>query len=185
MEVDQSLDLKQEHPFDRAILYIATGLFALTVVLTTIQVFVRVFGIESINYIHLTQPLARITLIIGTYLGAAVAFRNSEHISIQFLLDKLTLWNPKIGFTVRFLGNIVVVAFLAIAIRASYAGTIDAWNTSLGGAGFVMSGQVYLMIGVGLVISLVYAVINLITMVQSARSGQTLQAGLVEEDSDE
>jgi TRAP-type C4-dicarboxylate transport system permease small subunit len=185
MEVDQSLDLKEEHPFDRAVLYIAIALFALTVVLTTIQVFVRVFGIESIDYIYLTQPLSRITLIIGTYLGAAVAFRNSEHISIQFLLDKLTRWSPKIGFTVRFLGNIIVVTFLAIAIRAAYVGTIDAWNTSLGGAGFVMSGQVYLMIGVGLVISLVYEVVNLITMIQSARAGQTLQAGIVEGASDE
>jgi len=185
MEVDQSLDLKQEHPFDRAILYTATGLFAFTVILTIIQVFVRVFGIESIDYIHLTQPLARITLIIGTYLGAAVAFRNSEHISIQFLLDKLTRWSPKIGFTVRFLGNIVVVVFLGIAIRAAYNGTIDGWNTSLGGAGFVMSGQVYLMIGIGLVISLIYAVVNLITMAQSARSGQTLQEPIVDGENDE
>ncbi|GAA0313064.1 TRAP transporter small permease [Halarchaeum salinum] len=185
MEIDQSLDLKREHPFDKAVLYTATALFALTIVLTSVQVLVRLLSIQSLGFVYLTQPLARITLIIGTYLGTAVALRNNEHISIQFLLQRLMRWNPKVGLTVRFLGNLIVIAFLAIATWAMYRGTVEAWTTSLGGAGFVMSGQVYLLMGVGIAIALIYAVIDLIKMVRSARSGQTLHAGLVEEASND
>ena len=185
MEIDQSLDLKRTNLFDRMVLYTATTLFALTVVLTTIQVFVRLLNIQSLGFVYLTQPLARIMLVVGTYLGTAVALRNNEHISIQFLLERLMRWSPKVGLSVRLICDLIIIAFLAIATRAMYYGTVDGWNTSLGGAGFVMSGQVYLLIGIGIAIALIYAVIDLVETCQSAWSGQTLRAGLVEETSND
>lgn len=167
MEIDQSLDLKQESVLDRAVLYAATGLFAFTIVLTTVQVFVRWLDLPTFGFLHWTEPLARFVLIIATYLGAAVAVRNDEHIAIEFLLERLTERAPTLGDALSVVVDGVVVAFLAIALRGTVQLAIGDWGTSIGGIGAVTSGHLYLGISVGLTLMIAYALWDAI---QSLRS---------------
>jgi TRAP-type C4-dicarboxylate transport system permease small subunit len=171
MEIDQSLDLKRDTLFDRAVLYAATGLFTLTIVLTTMQVFIRWLELPTFGVLHWTEPAARFVLIIATYLGAAVALRNNEHISIRFLLERLTDWNPALGRAIHVLGDLIVIGFLAIALRGTIATTIGDWTTSIGGIGLVTSGHLYLGITVGIGLTLLYAVVDLIVTLYGLVSG--------------
>lgn len=170
MEIDQSLDLKQDRLFDRVVLYAATGLFALTIVLTTVQVFIRWLDLPTFGFLHWTEPLARFVLIIATYLGAAVATRNHEHISIQFLLERVTDWRASVGEVLSVLVDLVVIGFLLVALRGTVVTTINDWNTSIGGIGSVTSGHLYLGISIGIALMVVYAAVDLVA------SGRTLVA---------
>ena len=164
MEIDQSLDLKRDHPFDRIVLYSATGLFAITIVLTTIQIFVRLLNLPTFGVLHWTEPAARFILIVATYLGAAVAVRNNEHISIQFLLERLTDWNQRIGLTINVLGDLIVISFLVVALQGTTITAFGNWTTSIGGIGFVTAGHIYLGISVGIALMLIYALIDIVAV---------------------
>jgi len=161
MEIDQSLDLKTDLLFDRIVLYSATALFTTTIILTTLQVFIRLLNIPTFGFLHWTQPAARYVLIVATYLGAAVAVRNSEHISIQFLLERLSGWKPRFGRLIQVLGKLIVIAFLLATLRGLVNLTMVDWTTSIGGIGFVTAGYLYLGIGIGIALMLIYAIIDL------------------------
>lgn len=158
MEIDQSLGLKRDNPFDAIVLYTATALFALTIILTVLQVAVRVFGIGGL---HWTEPVARFILIIGTYFGAAVATRNREHIKIDLVLEKLTVNRPDVRRILDSLVAISVVLFVVVAFRSTAGAAIANWTTSIGGTALITSGMLYLGISVGLGLMLVYEVMNL------------------------
>lgn len=176
MEIDQSLGLRRDNTFDRIVLYTATALFVLTGVLATVQVTVRVLGIGSL---HWTEPLARFVLIVGTYLGAAVATRNNEHIKIDLLLDKFTENRPDLR---RILDSLVSVAVLTFVLIA-FVGTINAatthWETAIGGTVLITSGMLYLGIAVGFGMMFVYELLNLheslrgLDETESQRSAET------------
>lgn len=161
MEVDQSLDLRKDTLFDRAVLYTATAFFTLTIVLTTVQVFIRWFNIPTLGFLHWTQPAAKFLFIIATYFGAAVAIRNGEHISIRFMLERIRNWNTTVGRTLSIISDLVVIGFLAVALRATAVMAADAWSTSIGGIGFVTSGYIYLGISIGIALTTLYAVADL------------------------
>jgi TRAP-type C4-dicarboxylate transport system permease small subunit len=162
MEIDQSLELKTDTLFDRAVLFTATGLFTLTIALTTLQVFIRWLELPTFGFLHWTEPAARFVLIVATYIGAAVALRNNEHISIRFLLERLKGWNATVGKAVSVLGDLIVIGFLGIALIGTIETTAADWTTSIGGIGVVTSGHLYLGIATGITLMLVYAVIDLV-----------------------
>ncbi|SNZ15501.1 TRAP-type C4-dicarboxylate transport system, small permease component [Natronoarchaeum philippinense] len=188
MEIDQSLDLKRDHLLDRIILYSATALFTSTIVLTTLQVFIRLLNLPTFGFLHWTQPAARFVLVIATYLGAAVAIRNNEQIAIQFLLERLANWKPWLGYLVKVLGKLVTAGFLLVALEGTVITTIDDWATSIGGIGFVTSGHLYLGIGIGLALMLLYTAIDLVALVREIlawtgdeTSGSQLEEGMADE----
>lgn len=161
MEFDQSLDLKTDTWFDRIVLYLGTGLFALTVVLATIQVAVRVFDLPTWGTMYWTEPLARFVLIVATYIGAAVATRNNEHVSIKFIQEKIADRSPRLARALRLVNAAIVLVFLVVAFRGTAESAIDDWGTSIGGIDFVTSGVLYLGITVGLFFMLAYTVIEI------------------------
>lgn len=173
MEIDQSLDLKHEHLFDRIVLYTATGLFTVTIILTTIQVFVRLLDLPTFGFLHWTEPAARFILIVATYIGAAVAVRNNEHISIQFLLERLTEWNPRVGLTIQVLGELIVISFLVVALQGTAITAVGDWATSIGGIGFVTAGHIYLGIAIGIALMVIYAAIDIVTLAKEIANGTT------------
>lgn len=158
MEIDQSLGLRRDNVFDAVVLYTATGLFALTIVLTVAQVAVRVFNLGTL---HWTEPIARFVLIIGTYFGAAVATRNREHIKIDLVLEKLTENRPDVRRILDSLVAISVVLFVVVAFRSTAGATVANWTTSIGGTAVITSGMIYLGITVGLGLMLLYELVNL------------------------
>lgn len=154
MEVDQSLDISQESLFDRLVLYLASGMFALMIVLATIQVLIRTFDLPVVA--QWTEPAARFTLIVATFFGAAVASRNREHIRMTFVLNKLEERQPALKRSFDLISSVIVVAFVLFALMGTVPATINNWGSNLGGVRFVTSGMLYLGISVGLVCMLVY-----------------------------
>lgn len=183
MEIDQSLELHRDHLFDKVVLYGATGLFTFTIVLTTIQVFVRLLNIPTFGFLHWTEPAARFVLIVATYLGAAVAVRNSEHIAIRFLLERLTGWKPRLGLTVQLLGKLIVIGFLLVALWGAILATTSNWTTSIGGIGIVTAGHLYLGIGIGVALMLIYALLDIAIIVRGLMTDRTddIESGRFEE----
>lgn len=173
MEIDQSLDLHRDHLFDRIVLYGATGLFTFTIFLTTIQVFVRLLNLPTYGFLHWTEPAARFVLIVATYLGAAVAIRNSEHIAIRFLLERLRGWNVRIGLTVQLLGKLIVIGFLLVAFRGTVLATIGNWTTSIGGIGIVTAGHLYLGIAIGMGLMALYALLDIVLVARGLVTDST------------
>ncbi|ELY91837.1 TRAP transporter small permease [Natrialba taiwanensis] len=173
MEIDQSLDLKRDHVFDKIVLYSATGLFTFTIILTTLQVFIRLLSLPTFGFLHWTEPAARFVLIVATYLGAAVAVRNNEHISIQFLLERLTRWNSSVGLIVQILGELIVIGFLSVALWGAIRTTIGDWTTSIGGIEAVTSGHLYLGITIGIALMLIYALIDIVTLGREIAASRT------------
>jgi len=188
MEIDQSLDLKRDHLLDRVVLYSATALFTATIVLTTLQVFIRLLNLPTFGFLHWTQPAARFVLIVATYLGAAVAVRNNEQIAIQFLLERLANWKPWLGYLVKVIGKLVTVGFLLVALEGTAITAVDDWATSIGGIGFVTSGHLYLGIGIGLALMLLYTVIDVVALgreilawTSGESRGNQLEEGMADE----
>ncbi|WP_164974758.1 TRAP transporter small permease [Halegenticoccus tardaugens] len=178
MEIDQSLDLKRDTWFDAAILYTATALFGLTIVLAAAQVFIRVFNVPTFGKMYWTEPAARFILIVATYLGAAVATRNNQHIAIRYLLDKVQERYPRVGSALTLFVGVVVLIFVSVALQGSVLSAVSDWNTSIGGISFVTSGRLYLGISVGLALMAIYellkmknSVVNLIGETSRDESG--------------
>ncbi|MFC6907183.1 TRAP transporter small permease [Halalkalicoccus tibetensis] len=147
MDIDQSLGLEKSSVFDRLVLYSGTLFFISTVVLASIQVFVRVidFGIA----LRWTEALARFVLIVGTYFGAAVASRNREHIRIRFVLEKLEVKNHTAHLVLKIAIQLIIIVFVLVAVWATGAAAISNINTGLPGTTFVTSGMIYAGICIG------------------------------------
>lgn len=175
MEIDQSLNLKRQSTFDKVVLYSATLLFTSTIALVILQVFVRVLGLPTLGFLHWTQPAARYGIIIVTYFGAAVALRNNEHISIRFLLDKLSERNQKFAEALHVIVELIVIGFLAVALRGTLGMTIGSWTTSIGGIGFVTTGHVALGITLGLSLMFIYSVQGLVSSVRTVLTDETAE----------
>ncbi len=154
MEVDQSLDLSRESLFDRIVLFFAAGMFVAMIILATVQVVVRTFSLPV--GVHWTEPAARFLLIVSTFLGAAVATRNREHIRMTFVLDKLAEHRPGIKRPFDVISSVVVVIFTLFALAGTVPATTNNWASNLGGVGFVTSGMLYLGITIGLSCMLLY-----------------------------
>lgn len=161
MEVDQSLGLKRDTWYDKLIVYTAVGLFALTIVLATTQVLIRQLNIRFLGSMYWTEPAARFVLIVATYIGAAVATRNREHISIKFILERIETRWPYAGSVLRVVVVLVTLTFLAVALYGTLTSTVSDWRTSIGGISFVTSGVLYLGISIGLLLMVFYDVLNL------------------------
>ena len=181
MEFDQSLDLKRNTIFDAVILYVATGLFALTIVLATVQVIVRVFEIGIFGGMHWTEPAARFILIVATYWGAAVASRNDEHIRMNYVLDKLEENYPRVRSAFEVIVAIIVIVFVAVALRGTIGSSHANWYTSIGGIGFVTSGVLYLGISIGLAVMLYYEGANFLERARIVTGSKDPDAELVTE----
>ncbi|POG54294.1 TRAP transporter small permease [Haloferax marisrubri] len=171
MDIDQSINLEVENTLDAAFLYLATGLFGLTVVLTTAQVLVRQIPILSFININWSVPVARFTLIIMTFIGGAVVTRNQEHISIDMILDWVGNYYPRFRVVVATIADAIVIGFLTIALYGAYLSTVSNWTTSVGAVQGITSGHLYLGIGVGLAGMLIYEVQHFVNMIRALLDG--------------
>jgi TRAP-type transport system small permease protein len=161
MDIDQDLGLSRDSTFDAAILYFTTALFAITIALTVVQVFARQLGLQSYGPLYLTEPLARFTLIVATFLGAAVAARNNENIKMTLITDRLEGYSPAAARSLRIFSSVVVIGFVAIAMAATFMAAFGNWNTSIGGVRIVTEGYLYLGISIGLAIFLFYELVKI------------------------
>lgn len=159
MEIEQTLDIKSDTLFDRVLIYIMVFLFTMTIVLVSSQLVFRWLPFQVWISQH-TQALAKYSLIVGTHFGAAVAARNSEHISMYFLLERLEGIAPRIHSVISFFASAVVTLFLVVAAYAAATSTIRNWGSEFGSSGVVTMGQLLGLILVGLVCYLLYSLLS-------------------------
>jgi len=164
----QRIETLTENIFDKIILYIAMGLFVITIVLATIQVLVRNIPMLPIEHFFWTAPLARIIFIIMTYFGAAVAARNVEHISMQLILDRLGESVPRVSLVFGILSTSVVIIVTIVAVVGVAILSMERWGQVIGGIDIGHYGYVYLGITIGLSTTLLYYVLQFVAEVNVA-----------------
>lgn len=159
MEIDQTLDIKQNTILDKIVLLLAVGMFTITIGLAAAQVLIRQFNLPiSAQW---TEPLARFILIITTYFGAALATRNREHIRMAYLLDKIKEKYPNVRQAFDLVSSIIVIGFLLFALWGTVPATGSNWYSNMGGVAIVTAGHLYLGISLGLAFMLLYEIIHL------------------------
>lgn len=142
------LELKNETILDRVFIYIMVFLFTSSIVVISLQVLVRNFNIRMFGSLSWTIAVGRLCLIIGTFYGAAVATRNSEHIKIEFIIDFFNRNYPIGGKILQLLSNILNIIFLGIVIYAFGMSIFSDWNSSFAG-GVITTGQLFLLLFIG------------------------------------
>lgn len=173
MDIEQTIDITENNIVDQFVLYTATVLFALTIILTTIQVVVRHISFLPSEHFHWTVPAARFILIVMTYVGGAVVTRNHEHISIDLMLDWIADSLPRLRRSLTVISSFVVIAFLAMALYGVGLSTVKNWSTSVGSISGITGGYIYLGMAFGLFFMLLYEVQDLTSSIYTFASRRT------------
>lgn len=157
--VDQHIELKETYLFDRVLIEIATGIFALIFILASTQVITR--SIPIVSGQSWTVPMSRFMLIIGTYIGSAVVTRNREHIRINILANYLEDAFPRVHKLLTGVISSLILLFLAVAMYTTVDLASSEWETDMaGGVGGITSGYLYLLISVGLLLMFLFEAVN-------------------------
>lgn len=173
MDIDQSLNLKRDNWLDTASIAVTTVLFALLIVLVSAQVLIRVFSLPITA--TWTEPISRFLFIVGTYFGAAIASRNDEHVRLTLVREKLLAGNEKAKQALDVITGVIVVAFLLIALFASYRATINGWQTkALGGAVSLTAGHIYLGITLGFCLLSIFEIQNVVASLRNVAGSSTV-----------
>lgn len=161
---ESSLNLREDHPFDRIVLQMATALFLATIVFATIQVISRnilseIGGVfdPSLNW---TVPAAKMVLIVGSYWGAAVASRNDQHIAIDFVPRKIEESYPRAYVALRFMTHALIVGYVIIISHGLFQKVTRQWDSRIVGLEPMPAGVVYLGMFIGFLIMLLYESLN-------------------------
>ncbi|GEM_PF-949791 len=120
----------------------------LMVLCVLFQVFVRYFvnllGTVSFAW---TEEMARFLLIFITFWGGAIALRKREHITIPFLLERVS---PRTRLWLHLLFILAMGLFLVIVIAGSITMMRVTWNTPVGsGIRWLTVGRVYIFVPLG------------------------------------
>ena len=145
---------------DRVLNGVLVFLFVMMVAATIVQVVVRLLSLQISGIpFYLTGPIATVGLLFGTYLGAAVATRQDEHIKMSIVQDRMS--GRRLA-TMRVVASLVVVVTLVIFIFGSLQSASKDWNSQFGGVDFIQTGILYLSIAVSLAVMLMFEILNTI-----------------------
>lgn len=171
MSAGENLDLHVNSWFDRGVIILGTLLFSLTIILATVQVVVRILDIQVAGIpFHWTEPLARYCLVIATYVGAAIATRNNEHIKMDYFPNRLAERSPRAKNILDIVVSFIIIVFGLIVVRGAAMMTSQTWTDQFGSVQVVTSGMLYLGIGFAFVLLVVYEVGALVQLLRSATS---------------
>lgn len=174
MDIDQSLSLKKDTWYDRLVLGIATFIFIMMLVLTTVQISIRVFNLPISGGAWWTEPVARYCLMVGTYLGAAVASRNGEHIKMTIVSNRLNDHYPAAGRLVDILAQVLTIIFLVLLTYAGFLASLQNWNMPMPSVSTVQQGWIYGPITSALAMMIFYELINLRSLLTTTKISQQL-----------
>ncbi|QLD86139.1 TRAP transporter small permease [Natronomonas halophila] len=139
---------------DRVLLYSLSALFSALVGITIIQVLVRTFNLGFLGLpTYLVEPVATVLLIVGTYLGAAVASRNSEHIKMSTFEKRLT---GRKRLALKATASTITITVLLIYTRGVFGSMFSEWNSAFAEVTFMRLGAIYALILASLVLMMVF-----------------------------
>lgn len=130
-----------------AIITVALGLMTAALML---QVIARYVLQVSIPW---TEEVSRYLLVLMTFVGAALALRDRQHIAITFLLDRLSA-TRRIWADLLF--NVLIMLFLGAVFRGSVRMIQLTWETPAGTIPWITTGRIYLILPFTVVLMLGY-----------------------------
>ena len=152
--------------------YVAGALFAVTMVLVIMNVFMRYI----INYVFAwSEELATSCFVYTVFIGAAWCLRTRQHVGVDLLVDRLP---PKAREVVHLLTDIIIlvlnsyITYLAVLfMRSSKAKTMPIMKISVN---YLYAA---LLIGFGLmaIYSLAHCVEDVVKMVRGKSAGEEVQ----------
>jgi TRAP-type C4-dicarboxylate transport system permease small subunit len=116
------------------------------------QIARRIGWVEAIS-IPWTEEVSRYLLVLMTFVGAALALRDRQHIAITFLLDRLTR-TQRIWADLIF--NVLIMLFLGAVFRGSIRMIQLTWETPAGTVPWITTGRIYLILPFAVVLMLGY-----------------------------
>jgi TRAP-type C4-dicarboxylate transport system permease small subunit len=92
-----------------------------------------------------------------TFVGAALALRDRQHIAITFLLDRLPT-TQRIWADLLF--NVLIMLFLGAVFRGSLQMIQLTWETPAGTVPWITTGRIYLILPFSIVLMLGYLLVQ-------------------------
>lgn len=127
----------------------------LMIVIVALQITARYILRISIPW---TEEAARYTLILITFLGAAISLARDEHIRINVLLERIS---PKKRGYLQLVYDVVIALFLAMVFRGSLQMIQLTWETPAGTIGWITTGKIYLILPISIVIMIGFLIVQI------------------------
>ena len=138
-------------------------LITLMIIVTCSQIIFRVFFMA----LTWSEELTRYLLVWSTFLGATMAYKRAQHISITFLIDLLP---EKIKVVVTSFTSVIIISFfMIITYHAMQMIKIMSLQTSP--ALSIQMKYVYLIIPVSLTIMAIHALNGMFDIPESSKRG--------------
>jgi len=136
--------------------YVLVFTFLLLIITVLLQVFSRYALTVTIPW---TEDGARLILIFVTFLGAAVALRDNEHIAITFLFKKIP---TKYKNYVSIFFNLIILFFLIFFIKGSLEMTFMNWILPVVSFPKLKIGYVYLILPISAFLMVYFLILKIV-----------------------
>ncbi len=125
-------------------------LFIGLVICVFLQVFSRYLLPISLPW---TEELARFIFIYITFLGAAIALREQEHIIISVVFDKLS---DKFRYSLRIIINFMIFGFLYFVFKGILQMIPLTWEVASASMDWLMVGYIYMSLPIAIIFMCIY-----------------------------
>lgn len=130
--------------------------FVLLIITVLLQVFSRYVLTVTIPW---TEDGARLILIVITFLGAAVALRDNEHIAITFLFKRIP---TKYKNYVNIFINLIILFFLIFFIKGSLEMTSMNWVLPIVSFPKLKIGYIYIILPISAFLMVYFLIIKIL-----------------------
>jgi TRAP-type C4-dicarboxylate transport system permease small subunit len=144
--------------------YILVFLFLLLIITILLQVFSRYALTVTIPW---TEDGARLILIVVTFLGAAVALRDNEHITITFLFKKIP---AKYKNYVNIFFNLIILFFLIFFIKGSLEMTFMNWILPVVSLPKLKIGYIYIILPISAFLMVYFLILKIVNDVNTIKN---------------
>ncbi len=144
--------------------YLLVYMFILLVITVLLQVFSRYTLAVAIPW---TEDGARLILIAITFLGAAVALRDDEHVAINFFLKKIPFRQKRY---VNMFINILILFFLIYFIKGSIEMTIKNWILPVVSFPKLKIGYIYLFLPFSALLMVYFLILKIIKDINNIKN---------------
>ncbi len=149
--------------------YLLVFMFVILVITVLLQVFSRYTLAVAIPW---TEDGARLILIAITFLGAAVALRDDEHVAINFLLKRIPLKHRRY---VNILFNGAILFFLFFFIKGSIEMTIKNWVLPVVSFPKLKIGYIYLFLPLSASLMVYFLILKIINDINNIKSNHLIR----------
>ncbi|MGE5454981.1 MAG: TRAP transporter small permease [Methylocystaceae bacterium] len=146
--------------------WVAVPIFSVMLAIMVLQVVFRYFLHMPLSW---SEELARYLFVASTFMGAAIATREREHVEINFTELMITSWvkglaqQMKFGIIANVFRDVVTIVFLTLVTNETYKLVVDQFN--MGQVSTAMQFPIWIVTStmfVGLALCIVHSVLLII-----------------------